>query len=177
MLAVLPFENISGHNQDYFCDGLTEEMITQLGRINPDRLGVIARTSAMKYKGTRKTVNQVGRELKVSHILEGSIRHAGDRVRIAAQLIQVSDQTHLWAESYERSVSDILVLQCDVAQAIARQIQVKLMPNAKERLVASGSVSPNAYEAYLYKRAISMESADTGSAAEKHQVFRESNSG
>lgn len=153
MLAVLPFENISGHRaQDYFCDGLTEEMITQLGRINPIRLGVIARTSAMKYKGTRKTVHQIGRELNVSHILEGSIRHAGDRVRIAAQLIQVSDQTHVWAESYERSVSDILELQCDVAQAIARQIQVKLMPNAKERLEASGSISPNAYEAYLKGR-------------------------
>jgi TolB-like protein/Tfp pilus assembly protein PilF len=153
MLAVLPFENISGQkSQEYFSDGLTEEMITQLGRMNPDRLGVIARTSAMQYKNATKTVQHIGRELNVSHILEGSVRRASGRVRIAAQLIQVSDQTHLWAASYERGVSDILALQSDVAQAIARQIQIKLIPQARERLAASGSVSPEAYEAYLRGR-------------------------
>jgi TolB-like protein/Tfp pilus assembly protein PilF len=153
MLAVLPFENLSGHkNQEYFSDGLTEEMITQLGRMNPDHLGVIARTSAMKYKNATKTVHEIGRELNVSHILEGSVRRAGGRVRIAAQLIQVSDQTHVWAESYERGVSDILALQNDVAQAIARQIRIKLIPQERVRLTASGSISPEAYEAYLKGR-------------------------
>ena len=153
MLAVLPFENISGRkDQEYFSDGLTEEMITQLGRINPERLGVIARTSAMKYKNTTKTVHQIGLELNVSHILEGSVRRAGSRVRIAAQLIQVCDQTHLWANSYEREVSDILALQSEVAQAIAHQIQIKLIPPERERLAASGSVAPEAYELYLKGR-------------------------
>ena len=118
MLAVLPFENMSNQrSQEYFSDGLTEEMITQLGRMNPKRLGVIARTSAMHYKSTTKSILQIGRELKVTHILEGSVRRASGRARIAAQLIQVSDQSHLWAESYERDVGDILALQSDVAQA------------------------------------------------------------
>jgi len=153
MLAVLPFENMSGQkSQEYFSDGLTEEMITQLGRMNPERLGVIARTSAMQYKNATKTAHQIGQELHVSHILEGSVRRARGRVRIAAQLIQVSDQTHLWAESYERDTSDILALQRDVAQAIARQIQVKLMPQARQKLAASAFVSPQAYEAYLKGR-------------------------
>jgi TolB-like protein len=120
MLAVLPFENLSGQtSQEYFSDGLTEEMISQLGRINPERMGVIARTSAMQYKNTARTVHQIGQELNVSHILEGSVRRSKGRVRIAAQLIQVSDQTHLWADTYERRVSDILALQSHVAQAIA----------------------------------------------------------
>jgi TolB-like protein len=153
MLAVLPFENMSGQkSQEYFSDGLTEEMITQLGRMNPERLGVIARTSAMQYKNATKTAYQIGQELQVSHILEGSVRRARGRVRIAAQLIQVSDQTHLWAESYERGASDILSLQSDVAQAIARQIQIKLIPGARQRLTASGSVSAKAYEAHLKGR-------------------------
>jgi len=106
----------------------------------------------MRYKNATKTAHQIGQELHVSHILEGSVRRASGRVRITAQLIQVSDQTHLWAESYERGVSDILALQSDVAKAIARQIQIKLMPQARERLAASGSVSPEAYEAYLKGR-------------------------
>src|SRR5439155_22240977 len=97
LLVVLPFENLSGTKKnDAFSDGLTEEMITQLGRMNPEALGVIARTSSMTYKSTVKTIEQIGRELGVSHVLEGSARRAGNRVRIAAQLIQVSDQTHLW---------------------------------------------------------------------------------
>jgi TolB-like protein/Tfp pilus assembly protein PilF len=153
MLAVLPFENLSGQkNQEYFSDGLTEEMITQLGRGNPDRLGVIARTSAMQYKNTRKTIHQIGRELEVSHVVEGSVRRASGRVRITAQLIQVSDQTHLWAETYERNASDILALQNEVAQAIARQIQIKLVPQEGDRLQVSSSISSEAYEAYLKGR-------------------------
>ena len=123
MLAVLPFDNISGDpKQDYFSDGLTEEMITQLSRLNPNRLGVIARTSAMRYKGkgTEKSIREIGAELGVSHVLEGSVRRESGRVRIAAQLIQVADETHVWAETYERHLGDILKLQSEVSQAVAR---------------------------------------------------------
>lgn len=153
MLAVLPFENFSEEkNQEYFTDGLTEEMITALGRLNPQRLGVIARTSAMAYKDSAKSIRQIGRELGVAYILEGSARRSGNRVRIAAQLIQTSDQTHVWAENYERDLGDILVLQSEVAQAIARQIQIKLAPEEQERLRSAHSLNPQAYEAYLQGR-------------------------
>ena len=161
MLAVLPFDNLSGDRaQEYFSDGLTDEMITQLGRLHPQRLGVIARTSAMKYKHTGKGIGQIGRELAVQYVLEGSVRlsraesrgRAGHRVRITAQLIQVSDQTHLWAESYERDLGDILALQSDVAQAIANEIRIKLTPQEQARLASPRPVNPEAYEAYLKGR-------------------------
>ncbi len=148
LLAVLPFENLSrGKKDDAFTDGLTEEMITQLGRLNPARLGVIARTSAMTYKTTDKTIDRIGRELGVSYVLEGSARRAGNRVRIAAQLIKVSDQTHLWAESYEGSLEDILTLQSSVSREVAKQIQVRLLRSENPRQVV-----PAAYEAYLKGR-------------------------
>ena len=138
LIAVLPFENLSGDpEQEYFNDGLTEEMITQLSRLNPQRLGVIARTSAMKYKATPKTASQIGRELGVSYLLEGSVRRAAGRVRVTAQLIQVSDQTHVWAQSYDRNFDDMLALQSDIAQAIAREIKIKLTPREARRLRAS----------------------------------------
>jgi len=115
-LAVLPFENMSGDvTQEYFSDGLTEEMITQLSRSNPERLAVIARTSAMRYKGANKSVREIGRELGVSHVLEGSVRREAGRVRIAAQLIQVADETHVWADTYEERLGDILKLQSEVS--------------------------------------------------------------
>jgi TolB-like protein/Tfp pilus assembly protein PilF len=153
MLAVLPFENLSeDRTQEYFNDGLTEEMITQLSRLNPERLGVIARTSAMRYKGTKKSIKEIGAELGVAYVLEGSARRALGRVRIAAQLIQVRDETHLWAQTYERSLLDILKLQSEVARAIAREIRVKLTPREERRLAASSAVSPQAYEAYLKGR-------------------------
>lgn len=153
MLAVLPFENLSEERtQEYFNDGLTEEMITQLSRLNPERLGVIARTSAMKYKGTKKSIKEIGAELGVAYVLEGSVRRALGRVRIAAQLIQVRDETHLWAQTYERSLVHILKLQSEVARAIAREIRVKLTPREERRLAASSAVSPQAYEAYLKGR-------------------------
>ena len=153
MLAVLPFENLSeDRTQEYFNDGLTEEMITQLSRLNPERLGVIARTSAMNYKGTKKSIKEIGAELGVAYVLEGSARRALGRVRIAAQLIQVRDETHLWAQTYERSLLDILKLQSEVARAIAREIRVKLTPREERRLAASSAVSPQAYEAYLKGR-------------------------
>ena len=148
LLAVLPFENLGGSRKDdSFADGLTEELITQLGRLNAARLGVIARTSSMAYKSTDKTIERIGRELGVSYVLEGSARRAGGRVRIAAQLIQVSDQTHVWAESYEGSLEDILALQSSVARAVAKQIESRLLPQE-----SSAKVVPEAYEAYLQGR-------------------------
>lgn len=153
MLAVLPFQNLTGDPaQEFLADGLTEEMITQLAGLNHQQLGVIARTSAMTYKGSSKATAQIGRELGVNYILEGSIRSWGKRVRISAQLIQVSDQTHLWAESYERDSEDILALQSDVARAIAKEIDVTLAPHANERVAGVRSVNPAAYEAYLKGR-------------------------
>ena len=148
LLAVLPFQNLGGSRKDdSFADGLTEELITQLGRLNAARLGVIARTSSMAYKSTDKTIERIGRELAVSYVLEGSARRAGGRVRIAAQLIQVSDQTHVWAESYEGSLEDILALQSSVARAVAKQIESRLLPQEP-----SAKVVPEAYEAYLQGR-------------------------
>jgi TolB-like protein/DNA-binding winged helix-turn-helix (wHTH) protein/Tfp pilus assembly protein PilF len=149
MLAVLPFENLTGDaRQEYLSDGLTEEMITQLGRLHPERLGVIARTSAMQYKSTHKAADQIGRELGVGYLLEGSLRRAGDHVRVSAQLIQVRDQTHLWAESYERDLRDILALQSDVAQAIAWQIDVRLSPQQEARMARVRPIDPRVYELY-----------------------------
>jgi TolB-like protein/Flp pilus assembly protein TadD len=153
MLAVVPFENLSGgEKHDYFSEGITEEMITQLAVLSPERLGVIARTSAMQYRSSDKSIRQIGRELGVAYVLEGSVRRAGQRVRIAAQLIQVSDETHLWADRYERKLGDILVLQSEVAQSVAREIKIKLAPAERERLTGAGQVEPQAYESYLQGR-------------------------
>jgi TolB-like protein len=139
MLAVLPFHNVSGDaEQEYFTDGLTEEMISQLGRLHPERLRVIASTSAMHYKKSNKRVDEIGRELGVDYVLEGSVRRGGERVRITAQLVQVSDQTEVWSESYESSESDVLALQSEVARAIAQQIQLKLTPQEQAGWLRAG---------------------------------------
>jgi TolB-like protein/Tfp pilus assembly protein PilF len=152
-LAVLPFENLSGDpSQEYFSDGLTEEMIAQLGGLQPDRLGVIARTTMMRYQGTRKSVERIGRELDVNYLLEGSVRQASQRVRITAQLIKVSDQTHLWAESYERGVEDVLGIQIEVAKRIARSLTVELLPEEHAALVRTSTTSAAAHDAYLRGR-------------------------
>lgn len=153
MLAVLPFENLSGDpEQEYFSNGLTEEMITQLGRLEPETLGVIARTSAMLYRGGRKDTRQIAGELGVDYILEGSIRREGGRVRITAQLIQVRDQSHLWAEDYDRDLRDILSMQSEVANSIAQEIRLKLSPEQHARLHTPHPVNPDAYENYLKGR-------------------------
>jgi len=155
MLVVLPFENFTaGERYDYFSDGLTEEMITELARLSPERLGVIARTSAMQFKSTAKGTAQIGSELGVSHVLEGSVRRAGERVRITAQLIRVSDESHLWAQSYERGLHDVLAVQAEVARAVAREIQIKLTPHEQQRLDPdkTRSINPQAYELYLRGR-------------------------
>jgi TolB-like protein/DNA-binding winged helix-turn-helix (wHTH) protein/Flp pilus assembly protein TadD len=153
MLAVLPFNNLSEDPaQEYFADGFTEEMITQLGRLGQGQLGVIARTSAMQYRNTQKRADQIGRELGVEYLLEGSVRREGDRVRITAQLIQARDQTHVWAEEYDRDLQDVLMLQRDVARSIAREIEVKLTPQPQNRLASDPAVDRKAYDLYLKGR-------------------------
>jgi len=153
MLVVLPFENLTGDpNQDYFSDGLTEEMITQLGRLDPQQLGVIARTSAMSYKHSTKAVDQIGRELGVNYILEGSARGEGGRLRITAQLIQVRDQSHLWAAEYDREIQSVLQLQSEVANAIGNEVRLKLAPDQRVQPGTPRPVNPEAYEAYLKGR-------------------------
>lgn len=145
MLAVLPFVNMSGDpTQDYFVDGMTEEMITQLGGMNPERLGVIARTSAMHYKHSSEDVAHIAQELGVAYVLEGSVRRSGDRVRVTAQLIQSKDQTHLWAQDYDRQMTDVLEIQSAIASAIANEIRVAL-PESKDQK----PISAEAYESYL----------------------------
>jgi TolB-like protein/DNA-binding winged helix-turn-helix (wHTH) protein len=153
MLAVLPFENLTGDpSQDYFSDGLTEEMITQLGRLDPRQLGVIARTSAMSYKHSTKAVDQIGRELGVNYILEGSARREGGRLRVTAQLIQVRDQSHVWAAEYDREMQSVLQVQSEVANAIGKEVRLKLAPEQRAQAGNPRPVNPEAYEAYLKGR-------------------------
>lgn len=150
MLAVLPFQNLSDDaQQEYFADGMTEEMITRLGGLDPQHLGVIARTSAMQYKAGHKDAAQIARELSVNYLLEGSVRRQGARIRVAAQLIQANDQTHVWADSYDSDVSDILKLQSEVARAIAGQIRLRLTRQVEQRLSSAPPVNAQAHEAYL----------------------------
>ena len=126
-LAVLPFENLSSDaDQDFFSDGFTEEMIAELGKLDPDHLGVIARTTTRLYKNAKKNIGQIRQELGVDYVLEGSIRRAANRIRITAQLVQTTDMTHLWAESYDRDVSDVLAIQSEVAMKIARSLTLAL---------------------------------------------------
>jgi TolB-like protein/DNA-binding winged helix-turn-helix (wHTH) protein len=152
-LAVLPFDNLSGDaDQEYLSDGLTEEMITQLGRLQPDRLRVTARSSTWKYKRADRDIDRLRRELGADYVLEGSLRRAGERVRVTAHLIQVVDQTDVWAETYERDLRDVLVLQSEVARAVARAIALTLTPDAQARLASARSVSAESYQDYLRGR-------------------------
>jgi TolB-like protein/DNA-binding winged helix-turn-helix (wHTH) protein/Tfp pilus assembly protein PilF len=150
MLAVLPFQNLTDNlQQGYFADGMTEEMITQLGGLNPQGLGVIARTSAMQYKDSHKSTGQIAKELNVNYLLEGSVRREGERIRVAAQLIQANDQGEIWADSYDSDISDILKVQSEVARAIAGQIRLQLTRQAKQRLSNTPRVNALAHDAYL----------------------------
>jgi len=160
MLAVLPFENLTGDaGQEYFSDGLTEEMISQLGRIDPQRLGVIARTSVMQYKQNPKPLDQVGKELGVEYVLEGSVRRDANTVRVSAQLIQVRDQTHLLSRQYDRELTSLLALQGEIAQEVADEIQLTLgdksttnVAHAASRTISEPPTSYEAYDLYLKGR-------------------------
>ena len=153
MLLVLPFEDLSGDSgQEYFADGLTDEIITELGHVRPDRLGVIARTSAMQYKHTREPLRDIARGLGVDYVLEGSVLRAGGGVRVTARLIQSSDQTELWTESYERATPDVLALQRDVVDRIAQSLAIELVPRGNAAGGRAAAVNPEAYEDYLKGR-------------------------
>jgi eukaryotic-like serine/threonine-protein kinase len=172
-LAVLPFENLSGDpQQEYFSDGMTGEMIAQLGRLHPESLSVIARTSVMRYKKTNAPIDQVGRELNVGYVLAGSAQREGTRVRITAELIKVQDQTQLWADSYEREMSGILALQNEVSQKVAGALALKLLPAEQARLANAHAVNPEAYDACLrgYHYYIFMTKADLDTGEKYFQL-------
>jgi len=150
-IAVLPLDNRSGDpSQDYFVDGMTDELITDLAKISA--LRVISRTSVMRYKLTNKGLPEIARELNVDGIVEGSVLRSGQRVRITAQLLHAPTDKHLWAETYDRDLGDVLKLQSEVAQAIAQQVRVQLTPPQEAQFRSSRPVNPEAYEAYLRGR-------------------------
>ena len=153
MLAVLPFENLSSNpDQEYFSDGLTEETISYLGRITPEHMGVIARTTSMAYKRTSKSIREIGAELGVDYILESSVRREDDRVRITSQLIRVKDQTHLWASSYDRELTGVLAIQRELGIAIADHVRLRLSPERLNAMTREQAQNPEAYDLYLRGR-------------------------
>jgi TolB-like protein len=150
-LAVLPLENLSHDpEQEYFTDGMTEELITNLSKIGA--LRVISRTSVMQYKGARKSLPQIARELKVDGIIEGSVLRSGNRVRITAQLINAQTDQHLWGATYDRDLRDILALQSEVARTVAQEVRVTLTPQEHKYLSNAQTVDPEAYQLYLQGR-------------------------
>lgn len=169
-LAVLPLENYSRDaDQDYFADGMTDELITRLAQIGA--LRVISRTSVMRYKATHKPLPEIAQELHVDAVVEGSVEHSGDRVQIRVKLIEVPIERNLWAKSYSGDLHDILALQSGVAQAIAREIEVKLTPDEHTRLASSRAVDPDAYQLYLKGRLLwrKFTAADMAKSIEFYQ--------
>ena len=151
-LAVLPFSNLTDDSaQEYFTDGLTEEMIAQLGQLCRGRIGVIARSSSMMFKRSTQRAREIGETLRADYLLEGSVRQEGDRVRITARLVETSGETHLWIETYERHLADCLSVQADVAARIAQSLAMELMPEHGHGAHAT-SHDANAYQAYLKAR-------------------------
>ena len=164
-LAVLPVVNLSGDvGQDFFADGMTEELTTDLGKISA--LRVISRTSAMRYKDTKKPLREIARELNVDALVEGTVARSGSHLRVTANLVQASPEKHLWAESYESEVGDALTLQGEIAQAVAREIQVKLTQQEQNLLAAATRVNPEAHDLYL-RGLYSMRGAESAGASEK----------
>jgi TolB-like protein/DNA-binding winged helix-turn-helix (wHTH) protein/Tfp pilus assembly protein PilF len=150
-LIVLPIENLSGDkDQEYFADGMTDDLIASLAKIRS--LRVISRSTAMAYKGTRKPLSQIASELNVDAVFEGTVLRVGNRVRITAELVQVSTDRHLWAETYESQMGDILALQNRVSSAIVNEIRINLTPEDQERLARNPAVAPEGYENYLKGR-------------------------
>jgi TolB-like protein/Tfp pilus assembly protein PilF len=152
-LAVLPFQNLSASpEQDYFSDGLTEELITHLARLRPDRLAVIARTSAMGYRNTDKDVRAIGAELGVGYVLEGSVRRSGDQVRVTAQLITAADGCHLWAESYDEELTGFIAIQTAIAERVGDSLSFHLLSPHHASHARARRTSPEAFDAYLKGR-------------------------
>ena len=153
VLAVLPFDNLSRDpDQEFFSDGLTEEMIAQMAKLNRDRLTVVARSSVAKYKGSTLAAKEIGKELNADYLLQGSVRRWSDRVRITVQLIQARDQTDVCTESYDRELKDVLSVQDSVVRSIAGQIRIALTEEQEKRLATPRQTRPEAYEAYLKGR-------------------------
>jgi TolB-like protein/DNA-binding winged helix-turn-helix (wHTH) protein/Tfp pilus assembly protein PilF len=147
-IAVLPMQNLSGDpSQEYFADGFTEELVTELAQVRS--LRVISRTSAMQYKGTKKPLPQIARELHVGLVLEGSVLRSGNRVRVTAQLINALTDTHLWARTYDADVKDVLDLQSQISRAIVDDVRLDLSPEERERLASVPTVDPEAHDLYL----------------------------
>lgn len=150
-VAVLPFENLSANPSDeYFSDGITEDVLTALAKIGD--LHVISRTSSMAYKGTDKTLREIGRELGAATIVEGSVRRQGDRVRIVAQLVDARDDRHVWAETYDRDLTDIFAIQSEIAEAIASALEAELTETERSRITAGNTANLDAYDLYLRGR-------------------------
>lgn len=167
LLAVLPFDNFTGDaQQEHFCDGLTEELIATLSRLNPQRLGVIARTSAMRYKTEKKPISQIRTELGADFLIEGSVRNEAGQLRITVQLIRASDQSHLWALSFDRAKQDMLSVQREVAESVARSFSIDLLPATTRR---TETHNPQAREAYLKGRY--QLGKGTGAAARQALTF------
>ncbi len=153
MVAVLPLADLNHDpGQAYFTDGLHQELISVLGRLYPDRLGVIARTSMQQFKNTNKQINEIARELKVDYVVEGTVRRAADRVRVTAELVRPRDQTQLWSATYDRDLKDVLAVQAEIAEAVAQGIERKLKPSPQVRLKLARPLKPAALEAYLRQR-------------------------
>lgn len=147
-IAVLPLENLSGDpDQEYFADGITEELITAMGKISG--LRVISRTSVMRYKRARKPIPQIARELNVDAIIEGTVTQSNGRVRLTANLLHGPSDRHLWAESYDRDLSDVIELQRELARTVARHVRGNLSPEDQQRLARARAVNPEAHELYL----------------------------
>ncbi|MDE2139229.1 MAG: TIR domain-containing protein, partial [Gammaproteobacteria bacterium] len=152
-ICVLPFSNMSGEpEQEYFSDGITEDIITDLSKVSA--LGVVARNSAFMYKGKNVDVPKVARELKVTHVLEGSVRKAGGRVRISAQLVDSGTNNHIWAERYDRDASDIFAIQDEISHAIVKALKLRLLPEEKQAIERRGTDSVEAHDLYLMARQI-----------------------
>jgi TolB-like protein/DNA-binding winged helix-turn-helix (wHTH) protein/Flp pilus assembly protein TadD len=153
VLAVLPFDNLSRDpDQEFFNEGLTQDIVAQVGKLNPDRLTVIAHSSVAKYKGSTLSAKEIGKELNADYLVQGSVRRAADRVRVTVELIQAQDQTDIWTESYDRELKDVLAVQDSVVRSIASQIHIALTEEQEKRLATPRQLSPAAYEAYLKGR-------------------------
>jgi adenylate cyclase len=171
-LAVLPFANISPDPKDeYFADGLTEELISVLSQLR--ELRVIARTSVSLYKSTPKSVSQIGTELGVSAVLEGSVRKAGDQLRIAVQLIDVATQVHTWANTYDRKLDNVFAVQTEIAKRVAKQLKVNVRATEEARLNARPTVRPASYLAYLKGRALLHDMAEIAERSATTQAAKE----
>lgn len=170
MLVVLPFQNLSGDpGQEYLADGVTEELSERLGNMDPQHLGVIGRTSAMAYKGSKRTITEIGKDLSVGYVLEGSIRRNGEKLRVTAQLVQVSDQTHVWAQDYDRDVSDVLQVEDELASDIAQQVGVTMAVGQPPKPLYPHSPNRDAHEDYLLAQYYWNQRTPEGwAAAEQH---------